>query len=168
MPKEEIVEGLKAAVRKGEPLSKAMMSFYNSGYAKEDVEEAARVLDAPQMPTQNLPTQQTQSKAQIQVSQVKTKDQNKPETSESHYVPQPSSPATYPQSQFGKQETEYQKEQSLQQQQAIQKVSAYGSKPSAVSAAVIFILVFFLLFLVGVLIAVFLFKDELAGFFSGL
>jgi len=48
MVKEEIVEGLRLAVSKREPLEKAMASFYNAGYSKEDIEEAARILQAPQ------------------------------------------------------------------------------------------------------------------------
>ena len=46
--KEEILGGLRVALAKGEPLRKAMMSFYNSGYAKKDIEEAARALYSPQ------------------------------------------------------------------------------------------------------------------------
>ncbi len=41
MPKEELVEGIRQAVSKGEAIEKAMMSFYNSGYTKQDIEEAA-------------------------------------------------------------------------------------------------------------------------------
>lgn len=41
MPKEELVEGIRQALSKGEPLEKAMMSFYSAGYKKEDIEEAA-------------------------------------------------------------------------------------------------------------------------------
>ena len=48
MVKEEIVEGLRLAVSKREPLEKAMASFYNAGYSKEDIEEAARILQAQQ------------------------------------------------------------------------------------------------------------------------
>lgn len=48
MAKEEIVEGLRQAVSKGEPLEKAMASFFNAGYSKGDVEEAARVFQVPQ------------------------------------------------------------------------------------------------------------------------
>ena len=48
MVKEEIVEGLRLAVSKGEPLDKAMGSFYNAGYVKGDIEEAARFFQAPQ------------------------------------------------------------------------------------------------------------------------
>jgi hypothetical protein len=44
MAKEELVEGLKVAVSKGEPLETAMMSFYNAGYKKEDIEAAAAAM----------------------------------------------------------------------------------------------------------------------------
>ena len=38
--RDDILEGLKLAVSKGETLQNAMMSFYNSGYPKEEIEEA--------------------------------------------------------------------------------------------------------------------------------
>jgi len=41
---EEIFWGLQTAVDKGETLQQAMMSFYNAGYKKEDIEEAAKAL----------------------------------------------------------------------------------------------------------------------------
>lgn len=40
--KEEIVQGLKMAMLKGETLQQAMQSFYNSGYDRKDIEDAAR------------------------------------------------------------------------------------------------------------------------------
>ena len=43
MVNQEILGGLRAAVEKGESLQKAMMTFYNSGYPKKEVEQAARV-----------------------------------------------------------------------------------------------------------------------------
>ena len=42
--KEDILEGLKSAVSKGESLRQAMQSFYNAGYKKGEIEEAARDL----------------------------------------------------------------------------------------------------------------------------
>lgn len=36
--------GLKSALERGEPLQKAMIALYNSGYKKEDIEEAAQHL----------------------------------------------------------------------------------------------------------------------------
>ena len=44
--KQALFEGLKRAVKKGEALRQAMMSFYNAGYPKEEIEEAARELQA--------------------------------------------------------------------------------------------------------------------------
>ena len=44
MVNEEILGGLKASVERGESLGQAMQSFYNSGYKREEIEEAARVL----------------------------------------------------------------------------------------------------------------------------
>lgn len=41
---EEIAEGIKFAMSKGESLQQAMQSFYNAGYKKEEVEEAAKNL----------------------------------------------------------------------------------------------------------------------------
>lgn len=65
MPKEEFVEGLRQAVSKGEPLEKAMASFFNAGYLREDIEEAARLLQMPnisqsqfQQPQQKIPLTQ--------------------------------------------------------------------------------------------------------------
>jgi len=42
--KEDIIRGLEGAMSKGETLEKAMYSFYNAGYKKEDVEAAATAL----------------------------------------------------------------------------------------------------------------------------
>ena len=44
MVNEEIIGGLKSSIAKGESLKQAMISFYNSGYKKEEIEEAARAL----------------------------------------------------------------------------------------------------------------------------
>ncbi|GAH73722.1 unnamed protein product [marine sediment metagenome] len=118
MVKEEIVEGLKYAVAKGESLPKAMMSFYNAGYLKKDVEEAARALQVPQLP-QTQPQQPLQQ--QIQPQQI------------------PQTPV-----------------------KVVQKVSAYGERPKSAGKALILMLVFFLILLLGVLVAVFLFRDELS------
>ncbi len=42
MVEEFLVQGLKNAVSKGETLKQAMMSFFNAGYDREDIEESAR------------------------------------------------------------------------------------------------------------------------------
>jgi hypothetical protein len=42
MVNEEIYGGIKAALERGNTLKSAMMSFYNTGYKKEEIEAAAR------------------------------------------------------------------------------------------------------------------------------
>jgi len=44
MVREDILGGLKSALLRGYTLKDAMISFYNAGYVKEDIEEAARKL----------------------------------------------------------------------------------------------------------------------------
>lgn len=41
---EEILGGLKSALERGESLKRAMTTFFNSGYNKSEIEEAARAL----------------------------------------------------------------------------------------------------------------------------
>jgi hypothetical protein len=123
MVKEEILEGLKYALAKGEPLPQAMMSFYNAGYLKKDIEEAARVLQAPQLSQTQQPTQPVQQPPQQQAQ-----------------------PGQLPQAPV----------------KVVQRVSEYRERPKTAGKAVILMLVFFLVLLLGVLVAVFLFKDELS------
>jgi len=128
MVKEEILEGLKYAVAKGEPLPEAMMSFYNAGYLKKDVEEATRVLQAPQLP---------QTQQFIQPDQQPLQQQTQPE--------QLQTPV-----------------------RVVQRVSEYRERPKTMGKALIFTLVFFLILLLGILVAVFLFRDELAELLGGI
>jgi len=128
MVKEEILEGLKYAIAKEESLPEAMMSFYNAGYLKEDVEEAARVLQAPQLPQ----TQQFTQPGQQPLQQA-----------------QPGQPLQTP-------------------VRVVQRVSEYRERPKAGGKTLILMLVFFLIALLGVLVAVFLFRDELAELLGGI
>ena len=198
MSKGDIIESLKAAIRRGESLNKVMISFYNSGYPKEDIEAAAREATSPQIPltastasTKELsPTPKTSffgkflTKTQhgqsqpiqyqkVQPSPVQSKPvyesvtqkeplSKKPAVQELEYSSEKATYEEYP----SEEGAVYQEFPSLQQPQNVQKVSQYGVKPSPVGAVVVFILVFFLLFLIGVLVSVFLFKDNLAAFFN--
>ena len=157
MVKEEIVEGLKEAIARGESLNKAMMSFYNAGYPAQDIEEAAMYLEAPRLP-QNIPVSQPVSKPTIpSFQEPETEQPEESSTLASPIIPQPSDQ---------QEQKNLQQLPSLQQPQSIQKVSNYDVAPSPLGAVMIFVLVFFLLFLVGVLITAFLFKEELSGFFN--
>jgi len=61
--RQDILGGLKVALAKGKPLQETMQAFYNAGYKKEEIEEAARELYAQrtspsQIPQQNFPPAQ--------------------------------------------------------------------------------------------------------------
>jgi hypothetical protein len=201
MVKAEIVGGLKTALARGETLQKAMMSFYNSGYAKQDIEDAARALESPnitQVPQTRPITQPAQQPSPRQVLRPATPGLNPtmqrfPQPSQQYnqqsqkpiqrsiQQPRPSSEPKKP-SESGEQvfdvpEPTYPPEGNQQgtkeefpplegNTQTVQKVSKYGGKPSPLGAVVVFVLVFFLLFLIGILISLFLFKDQLTLFFN--
>ena len=50
MVNSEILGGLRAALNRGESLEKIMVSFYNAGYRKEEIEEAARIFQQEESP----------------------------------------------------------------------------------------------------------------------
>ncbi len=83
MINQEILEGLKFALSKGQTLYQAMLSFYNAGYKKEEIEEAAKVLHLQQEvhpPHAQTPVKTEQSKA---IGQPKPTEQLQPEKKQS-------------------------------------------------------------------------------------
>ncbi|KKL67951.1 hypothetical protein LCGC14_2129870, partial [marine sediment metagenome] len=128
---ENISEGLKLAVSKGETLQQAMQSFYNAGYKKENIESAARLLT----PNVTQPIQPQESKIQ-QISQKKQP-----------IIPQqPQLKPVQKVSGYG---------QPLPQQQVplppkpVQKVSSYGAKKQRNPKVIMIILVIILLIVFG-------------------
>jgi len=64
MAREEILEGLKNALERGERLESAVQSFISAGYSAQEVQEAARALNAgviSSMPATYAPLPQTQT-----------------------------------------------------------------------------------------------------------
>lgn len=55
MVNQEILGGLKLAIKRGVSLQKAMTTFYNAGYKKEEIEEAARALQQEKTKTSIAP-----------------------------------------------------------------------------------------------------------------
>jgi hypothetical protein len=143
MVKEEIVAGLKYAVAKGDSLPKAMMSFYNAGYSKQDIEEAARALQIPQLPqTQTQPIKQP-AKPSAQPIKKPIRQAYASSQPSQYYQPAPA-PVV------------------------IQRVSAYEKRPRSGGSVLMILLVFLLVVLFGILIAVFLFRDQLADFLGNI
>jgi Fe2+ transport system protein B len=143
MVNEEILGGLRSALNRGESLKKAMMSFYDAGYKKEDIEAAARALQEnnfSQSIQQTQPIRQHVQQAK-KIQQAQKIQQIQPKT-----------------------------EPIMQQPiRTVQRVSNYEQenfKPGR--EWLLFVMIALLLVLVGILTAVFLFKAELTEFFNKL
>jgi len=149
MVREDILGGLSSALARGQSLKQAMMSFYNAGYVKGEIEEAAKALNSGitsqpkpiQQPPQTIPQQNTPT--------------------------QVSTPAVQKISAYGAQpQQQIVPQQVLQKQPIAQNVSAYGQPQKPKGKLAIFVLVFFLILLLGALATLFFFKDELLSFFG--
>lgn len=185
MVNEEIVGGLKSALERGQSLQRAMMTLYNSGYKKEEIEEAVRTLMEFSSETQLQPPVKTIPK----ITEIKQAPQvlTTPKTIKSFPELQPyKKPINSQQPKpLVAQRLELQRlkqqvqEQSIQipisKSLPIQKVSSYEQpklkekikeKGEPREKIIIFILVFFLIFLIGLLGLIFLFKQQLIDFFS--
>ncbi|MEK6895576.1 MAG: hypothetical protein AABX48_03570 [Nanoarchaeota archaeon] len=60
----EIFEGIKSALARGDSMQRAMYSFYNAGYAKDEIEEAAKAVQLEQFQkqyNQNTPSKSSPS-----------------------------------------------------------------------------------------------------------
>jgi len=150
-----IVEGIKNGIKRGQSLKQAMISFYNAGYSRQDIEDSARVVQSQSQLVQ--PSQQS--------SQIKTPSTNSQQISK---IPIQQSQKNYPQNVSSYVPQNF----SPSQQKIIQKpnVSSYSySKESFFeSKGLVIFLLFFLILCLGVLFAVFFFKQELINFFNGL
>ncbi len=175
MINEEILAGLKSALERGQSLQRAMMALYNAGYKKEEIEEAARSL------------MEFSSESQLQPP-IKTV----PRTAGIKQVPQvlatPTTVKSFPELQPYRKPTKQQPlmqkliSQTPQPAQVpvdkslpIQKVSGYEQpklkekvkeKGKSGEKTIIFVLIFLLILLIGVLGAIFIFRQQLIDFFS--
>jgi len=181
MVREDILGGLRTALARGQTLRQAMMSFYNSGYLKQEIEEAAQALQAEK--NQSLQPQFAQGQeAPIfqRTSSIEKNSNEEPkeilsQTAKPLQPAQPAQPQTIQKVSAYGQPTQPAQPQPVQQPvQTRQKVSAYGSPQQVQQSqpakprgkAIIFILLAILILLVGGLITVFFFKDELLTFFN--
>jgi hypothetical protein len=154
MVRSDIIGGLKLALSGGDTLQNIMQSFYNAGYKKEDIEEAARALQSegfqPQLAiTKGIIQKPIQISQQVPIAQPQT---NFP-------AQQPSKESSPPQL------SDFLPVQNPITQVSSQRVSAYGPQKSSVDFVTI-LLVVVLVLLLGVLAAVFLFKTQLVEFLS--
>lgn len=177
MVNEQILNGLKFALAKGQTLKQAMMSFYNAGYSKQEIEEAARYLYAEQQKWQaQQQAQQPQAQRPIQQPLQPAKpaiEMQKPlQQIAQQYKPQEAKQiqqtSSQPQAIQTKPEAIASKPEAIQPQQV---VSGYAQKPNPVKRKVTFtfvLLIIFLIILIGALAAIFIYRQELMDFFNSL
>jgi translation elongation factor EF-Tu-like GTPase len=142
MVNQEIVEGLRLALSRGYTLEKAMMSFYNAGYKKEDIENAARELYSHPSQSLSHPHKKTPEEFKKPIEEVKpligaisiTEAVDKTEVKEAKKI--------------GK------------------RISRYEEKPKGRLISIL--LVILLLILLSGLAGIIFYKDQLISFFSGL
>ena len=143
----EILQGLKYALSKRESLQSAMQSFYNSGYKKEEIEEAARALQLEMLQIQNV--QQTPAR---QISQEPRLVQKEPQTTslkKEEYKP------------LGTFSTVEQ----IQKPEQKQKISNYEREQKDVFTIILIIILILLLI---TLVGVFIFKQKIVEFLNSL
>jgi hypothetical protein len=130
MVKQEIVAGLKASVARGEDLQNAMMSFFNAGYSKKDIQEAVDEMNMQKF------------EAQTQPSYVKEKKPVKKIAKKGQAVSKVSG---------------YGEEKKVEKKQ---KISGYGEAPKSRKWIWIILLIILLSLLIASLVGIIFFEDK--------
>lgn len=168
MVNEEIVGGIISGMERGESIQKAMITLYNSGYKKEEIEEAAAIVVSLGIKTkeivqpvlsQPLKIEEKPKDTKLNSSQINPQTFNSPLTN-SNQLSKENTP-------FVTQSflTSSNTKKSFEKDKTLQKVSNYSKDPPKEKIMIV-LLIALLVFLVGILVAIFLFKDELINFFS--
>jgi hypothetical protein len=214
-----LLGGLESALARGQPLQKAMASFYNAGYEKVEIEEAARkfqqihqrrfaelgvepepkkkAVTAPVSEYSSKTPQESQKpiepKLKVYRSELYSPENKKEEKKKGLFKKKEPSKKLPVVSRYGddsvREAEDFKKalieaissiktvpvSEGMPRQvkpvviNKIQKVSDYGMQaPTPVSKAITFLLIFLLILLLGLLGAVFFFKDELIELFNSL
>jgi len=164
MTNQEILGGLKLAMSKGISLKDAMMSFYNSGYEKQEIEQAARELQQQNLQTKkSIPVSKKVSNYGKPINKKPVIQQIKKISDKKIQEPIQKEilnkkPLIQKVSNYGNKKPE----------KIIQKVSNYNSPTQKKSAGkfMIFLLIFILILLAGFLVGIFLFKEKVVEFLN--
>jgi hypothetical protein len=165
---EEILGGLKAATSRGETLKEAMMTFYQAGYDKAEIEEAARAYLSQTQGQSNVnPAQRIQTPS----SNTKPVEKKKEEKKGLFKKKKPLLPAKMNPTPSKPQAKAAFSPPKVQEKKSMQRVSNYEPPKKKVKSAgkgLTILLGIILFLLLGALAAVILFKAELVNFFNSL
>jgi cobalamin biosynthesis Mg chelatase CobN len=146
MVDQDIFGALKCAVARGQSLQQAMLSLYNAGYGKQDIEEAARALQSEPSSYSFQPQKQQPITSQNPVQQTAQKQ-----------LQQSQKPITS------------QNPNQMQKTANVQKVSGYDEKKkSKRSKFFIISLIVILVLLLGLLLVTLLFRDQISEILAGI
>ncbi len=140
MVDETISSGLKVALSKGESLKSAMMSFYNAGYSKQEIEEAARVvqMDMSQEQQWSIP-QKEETSEELNTSLIPLQSNSLSSSADE-----------------------------IQNTVPLQRVSNYETASSQRNVTLLVVLAALLVVLLGILAIAFIFKTEIMDFLKNL
>lgn len=184
MINEEIVGGLKNALERGDSLKNAMISFYNAGYDKKEIEEAAKtLLNYPTAKPEATPEPAKKIEIKKEIPPQKIVQKVSQYGEENIPVPKMVSPVqkeapkelqklTLPAIQtFIPKELPKTIITALPQttpKKAERQAQISSSAMTSQEKAIIAILVGLLIFLVGLLVTIFLFRQQLIDFISSM
>lgn len=166
---QEILGGIRAAIARGSTLKDAMMSFYQAGYDKTEIEEAAKVYVELQKSPEEIVKKE---KGKQKEKPKEEKKEDKKEEKKKEVVAKPLAKEENKEKKSAENKEEKSPEGKSKKKEppkVVQRVSNYDlpKKPKPPKGkAVTIILILLLLFLLGALAAVILFKDELVRFFN--
>jgi hypothetical protein len=172
MVRGDIIGGLKIALSRGQKLQEAMQSFYNAGYKKQDIIDAARTLKTqgfvPKVAKQPLPdvSKIGPSKSPIKTSPLVPSKTNVPLATpdqQKSYTKNPSPSTLSPAKPLSKTVPPVQPSVIPKQ-----TVSAYAQPEKKKIDFMTILLAVILLLLIGVLVGVFFFKDSIISFLNSI
>tara|TARA_Y100000310_G_C20654442_1_gene801248 strand:+ start:315 stop:782 length:468 start_codon:yes stop_codon:yes gene_type:complete len=148
----DILEGLKVAVARGESLKQAMQSFYNAGYERKEIEEAAKDVQ------HNISEEQIKGKTPDIIPKQKRIDKKFKSDGISRF----------PKRNFQNKEKDVgNKDKTLNSQTKLQqKISNYEQKKHPRKKLIIIISSVLLILVIISLTGIFFFKDSLTELFS--
>lgn len=165
MVNEEVLGGIISGMERGESLKKSMMTLYTAGYKKEEIEEAAAMATQLGIKSQDIPLKVIPKK----IESLEDKSETKEGINQSQVNPQtfasPAAPSNIPKPSNSMPSLTPTSTTRVTQTKVTQKVSNYSNNDSK-EKMMIFLLIALLVFLVGVLAAIFIFREDLINFFS--
>jgi len=185
MADKELVEGLRTALSKGESLEQAMYTFFNAGYEKSKVEEAARALvyqgqaepmpqrqpeEMPQRPVSPQPRLKPKPQPIVKPSPMPLLPQKvEPQLRPAPVIPKPMpSPEPSPEKPLPEPYVPKKPSEEIIKEPLKQIVSGYEKQKAPKKKLAVILLIVFLIVLLSGLASVFIFRAELIEIFNNL